>query len=131
MYYEEKMVDGVMNYRTDPDGEFVPYTIELLSVRYEMNRYDHAAASTVRSELEEQLSLTKTALHGALKAVRVRQEQAATDAMRDIREMVRRWHANTVNEGLRKDSAGILANIDSMINAVLPPNVAAMSCRTK
>ncbi len=117
MFYEETMIDGVMHYRTSPDEKFIPYTMELLSARYEMNRYDHATASAVRSELEEQLSLAKAALRGALKAVCARQEQVAIDAMRDVREMVRQWHANTINEGIRKDQAQILANIDSMIKA--------------
>ena len=35
MYYEEQMINGVMCYRTDPDGEFIPYTLEALSQRYE------------------------------------------------------------------------------------------------
>ena len=35
MYYEEKMIDGVMHYRTDPKGEFKPYTLESISSRYD------------------------------------------------------------------------------------------------
>lgn len=34
MYHEERMVDGVMCYRTDPNDNFTPYTLEQLSQRY-------------------------------------------------------------------------------------------------
>ncbi len=34
MYFEEKMIDGIMHYRTDPDREFTPYDIKELSRRY-------------------------------------------------------------------------------------------------
>lgn len=34
MYYEEKMIDGIMHYRTNPEGEFTPYDLKELSRRY-------------------------------------------------------------------------------------------------
>jgi hypothetical protein len=34
MYYEEQMIDGVMHWRSTPDGVFEPYTLESLSTRY-------------------------------------------------------------------------------------------------
>jgi hypothetical protein len=33
MYYEEKIINGVLCWRTDPKDEFAPYTIEELSSR--------------------------------------------------------------------------------------------------
>lgn len=35
MFYEEKLIDGIMHYRTDPDGEWIPYTLTELSRRYD------------------------------------------------------------------------------------------------
>ncbi len=35
MYYEEKIIDGIMHWRGTPDGEFKPYTLKELSQRYE------------------------------------------------------------------------------------------------
>ena len=34
MYYEEKMIDGIIHYRGTPDGEWTPYTLKELSSRY-------------------------------------------------------------------------------------------------
>lgn len=34
MYFEEKMIDGVMCFRTTPDGEWRPFDIKELSRRY-------------------------------------------------------------------------------------------------
>lgn len=41
MYFEERMIDGVMHFRTVPDGEFRPYDIKELSRRYEELRDLH------------------------------------------------------------------------------------------
>jgi len=38
MYFEEKMINGIMHYRTNPDSEFTPYDIKELSRRYEDRR---------------------------------------------------------------------------------------------
>lgn len=35
MYYEETLINGIIHWRNDPDGEFTAYTLEELSVRYE------------------------------------------------------------------------------------------------
>ena len=35
MYYEEKIINGIMHYRTDPNGEWRAYEIQELSRRYE------------------------------------------------------------------------------------------------
>lgn len=37
MYYEEKIIDGVLHWRNDPDNEFKLYTLEELSQRYQSN----------------------------------------------------------------------------------------------
>lgn len=34
MYYEEKLINGILNWRNDPDKEFVPYSLAELSSRY-------------------------------------------------------------------------------------------------
>lgn len=34
MYYEEKLINGVMHWRGNPNDEFQPYTLEQLSQRY-------------------------------------------------------------------------------------------------
>lgn len=36
MYYEEKVVDGILHYRTHPDVEFIPFSIEALTNKYLM-----------------------------------------------------------------------------------------------
>ena len=39
MYYEEKIIDGIMHYRTNPKGQWKAYTIQELSNRYaDMNK---------------------------------------------------------------------------------------------
>ena len=48
MYYEEKMINGVMHWRGSPDGEFTPFTIEEISERYEKEKENSAA----RAEFE-------------------------------------------------------------------------------
>lgn len=35
MYYEEKLIDGIMHYRSDPNAEFKPYSLKQLSQRYD------------------------------------------------------------------------------------------------
>jgi len=34
MYYEEKIINGVLSHRSTPDGEWIPFTIEALSIAY-------------------------------------------------------------------------------------------------
>lgn len=39
MYYEEKLIDGILHFRSTPDAEFEPYTLTELSRRYvELNK---------------------------------------------------------------------------------------------
>lgn len=35
MYFEERMIDGVMCHRTNPKYDFQPYTLQELSRRYD------------------------------------------------------------------------------------------------
>jgi hypothetical protein len=35
MFYEEKIIDGVMHWRSDPNDDFKPYTLEELSLQYQ------------------------------------------------------------------------------------------------
>ena len=35
MYLQEKIIDGVLHYRTRPDDEFVPYTLKDMAGKYE------------------------------------------------------------------------------------------------
>jgi hypothetical protein len=38
MYWEEKMINGVMHWRRSPDDEFTPYTLEDLSKKWESHK---------------------------------------------------------------------------------------------
>lgn len=38
MHYEERIVDGVMCHRNRPDGEWIPFTAQELSMKYENQR---------------------------------------------------------------------------------------------
>jgi len=38
MYYEEKMINGILHYRTSPNDEFEEYSKEALSRRIEDNK---------------------------------------------------------------------------------------------
>lgn len=43
MYYEEKIINGVLHYRTTPNGLFKPYTIEEMTAKW----------NEVQAELED------------------------------------------------------------------------------
>lgn len=59
MFYEEKMLNGVMCYRTSPHDKFRPYTLKELSARYETamvqvgtySRRVHVAEQVLRGEV--------------------------------------------------------------------------------
>ena len=38
MFYEEKIIDGILHWRIDPDDEFKAYTLKELSERYVSNQ---------------------------------------------------------------------------------------------
>ena len=44
MYYEEKIINGILHYKTHPNGEFLPYTLEGFTGKIEM----------LKEELEKQ-----------------------------------------------------------------------------
>ena len=33
MYYEEKIIDGILSHRNTPNGEWIPFTAEELTVK--------------------------------------------------------------------------------------------------
>ncbi len=45
----------------------------------------------------------------------LRCKQARLAALKEVREMVCQYHANTINDAQRKQSEAILGNIDAMI----------------
>lgn len=49
MFYEERMIDGVMHWRGHPEDEFTPYTLQELSERYNSlcNQYNQALKRVV------------------------------------------------------------------------------------
>ena len=46
MYYEEKLINGIVHFRTSENGEFKPHTLESLSTRYEIQRENFVKLST-------------------------------------------------------------------------------------
>lgn len=50
MYYEEKMIGGVMHWRAHPQTSFVPYTLAEVSSRYQQLQTEHA---TLRADVRE------------------------------------------------------------------------------
>ena|SRR4030042_6207429 len=38
MYHEERLINGIMHWRNEPNGEWTAYTLEELSVKYEQLR---------------------------------------------------------------------------------------------
>ena len=47
MYKEEKIINGVLCYRTDPNGEWREYTIEELTAKYENAKVFNNRARTL------------------------------------------------------------------------------------
>lgn len=61
MYYEEKLINGVMHYRTTPDGEWTAYTLYDLSARYNDTRSPSQAPLAVEvKDVLEQVAENKT-----------------------------------------------------------------------
>lgn len=46
MYYDEQVIDGVLHYRTTPNGEWKPFSLPGLTAKY----LDAKARATARSE---------------------------------------------------------------------------------
>ena len=49
MYLEEKIINGILHYRTHPNGEFIPYTLERLTGKIGM----------LKEEIENQQGYTQ------------------------------------------------------------------------
>lgn len=39
MYYKEKMIDGVLNYRYTPNGKWIPFTLQEVTNKYLEAKY--------------------------------------------------------------------------------------------
>ena len=61
MYYEERVINGVLHYRTSPDDDFQPYTLEELTRRYTVQKRKYKATKdnckAMRASIEQVLSL--------------------------------------------------------------------------
>lgn len=53
MYYEEKMINGVMCWRATPTSDFVPYDLKELSQRYADLKEQFEALTTNLTEFGE------------------------------------------------------------------------------
>jgi hypothetical protein len=65
MYHEEKMIDGVLCWRGDPDGEFTPYTAEQLSRKYEQEKEQTLCLREIEDQLRAQLAKNEEVLRSA------------------------------------------------------------------
>jgi hypothetical protein len=53
MYYEEKLINGILHWRGDPDDEFKPYTLGELSGRYKMLEKENGARRILTKTLAD------------------------------------------------------------------------------
>jgi hypothetical protein len=62
MYYEEKIIDGILHYRTSPKAEFKPYTLE--SLTYKISNYKDEIKKYKESlkEIESPISFMRNRL---------------------------------------------------------------------
>jgi hypothetical protein len=56
MYYEEKTIDGVLHYRSTPDGEFVAFDAATLTVLYLGAKVRAEGMDRVNKEYETRLN---------------------------------------------------------------------------
>ena len=54
MFYEEKVIDGILHYRTRPYATWTPYTIQELTSRYEQLKEQYANVNRRVGELEQE-----------------------------------------------------------------------------
>lgn len=59
MFYEEKLIDGIMCYRTKPDGEWTQYPTEELSRRYDQVEAERRASRERIKDLEATIKESK------------------------------------------------------------------------
>lgn len=57
MYFEEKFINGILHFRTSPDGQWRAFSLEDLSGKYESERREKAL---LQSENERLTALVKT-----------------------------------------------------------------------
>ncbi len=55
MYYETKIINGVLHWRSMPDGVFKPFTAEQLTAQIEEQRANNAAAVRECNDLHAKL----------------------------------------------------------------------------
>lgn len=53
MYYEEKIIEGILHYRTDPNGEWHPMSAERLTGYVSRIQSDLEEKNKIIEELEE------------------------------------------------------------------------------
>lgn len=56
MYYEEKLIDGYMCYRTTPNGTWHPFTLRELSLRYVQVKAKLTDLRVRADEMDQQLT---------------------------------------------------------------------------
>ena len=62
MYYEEKIIDGVLCHRDDPDGKWIPFTIEALSTAFVATKHACERAEWKAVELERKIAKMRAIL---------------------------------------------------------------------
>ena len=56
MYYEEKLIDGYMCYRTTPNGTWHPFALRELSLKYVQIKAELSKLIGVLAETEQRLN---------------------------------------------------------------------------
>lgn len=62
MYYEEKIINGVLCYRNDPNREWTPFTIEALSTALVATKHACERAEWKAVELERKITMLRAIL---------------------------------------------------------------------
>lgn len=62
MYYEEKIINGVLCWRNDSEGEWTPFTIEALSSAYVATKHACERAQWKAVELERKITKMRAIL---------------------------------------------------------------------
>lgn len=53
MYYDEKMIDGILHWRGTPNGEWRPLTVEMLTRKLTESRAQYERLSNLVTKLRE------------------------------------------------------------------------------
>jgi len=89
MYYEEKIIDGVLCWRNNPDDEFTPYTAEQLSRKYEQEKEQTLCLREIEEELRAQLARCVDALEIMLNVNVVEADKTYGTAYKHCEDAVR------------------------------------------